>query len=241
MNDETKSIIGASMRTLLVGMPSVPAGPNPFAMVAQAWSEYETIKSKKRIEEFITNIYARLTSAESLQEGHTQRILDLEDQVALLEEAASAASREPQESKRRAFADFYVAATTGELGHNPDQVRSLLQTLESLTQSDMELLSCFNNSSGICTGDEISGTVMVDRWEKVGGDPEADTTWSVTLDPIIQKATKLETRGLIIKTRRLTAFSHSGDAGSWYNIFRKTAWRITDSGCQLLQAINPSN
>jgi hypothetical protein len=60
----------------------------------------------------------------------------------------------------------------------------------------------------------------------------------VKLDPIIQKITKLETRGLIIETRRSTAWSHSGDAGSWYNIFRRTAWRITDSGCQLLAAIS---
>jgi hypothetical protein len=237
MDDDTKSLIGASLRTLLVGMPSIPAGPNPFAMVAQAWSEYEGHKFKKRVEEFITAIHARLTSIESLQENHLERLLDIEDQVALLEETVSATSREPNEGKRKAFADFYVAAVTGNLGSDPDPIRSMLQTLESLTPSDIELLKRFNNASGTCAGDQLSGTVRVDQWERVGGDPQAENAWSVTLDPIIQKVTKLETRGLIIETRRPSAFAHSGDAGNWYNIFRRKAWRITDSGCQLLDAV----
>lgn len=238
MNDETKSLIGASIRTLLVGMPSIPAGPNPFAMVAQAWSEYEGHKFKHRVEEFITAIHARLTSLESLQEGHLGRILDLESQAALLEETGAAASREPAAGKRQAFADFYVAAITGRLGAEPDPIRSLLQTLETLTQSDIELLKRFNTGSGTCTGDQLSQTVMVDQWERVGGDPQAEAAWSLKLDPIIQKITKLETRGLIIETRRPTAWSHSGDAGTWYNQFRHKAWRITQSGRQLLQAIS---
>jgi hypothetical protein len=238
MNDETKSLIGASIRTLLVGMPSIPAGPNPFAMVAQAWSEFEGHKFKQRVEEFITAIHARLTSLESLQEGHLGRVLDLESQAALLEEAVAAASREPAVGKRQAFADFYVAAITGKLGSESDPIRSLLQTLETLTPSDIELLRRFNNRTGTCTGDQLSGTTTVDQWEQPGGDPHADTVWMVMLDSIIQRVTKLETRGLIIETRRTTAFQHSGDSGSFYNIFRRKAWRITDSGCQLLQSIS---
>lgn len=237
MNDETKTLIGTSFRTLLVGMPSIPAGPNPFAMVAQAWSEYEGHKFKKRVEEFITTIHARLTSIESLQENHLERVLSLENQVALLEETVAAASREPAAGKRQAFADFYVATITGKLSSEPDLVRSLLQTLESLTPSDIELLKCFKNGSGTRTGDQLSGTVIIDQWERIGGDPQAEVAWSMNLDPIIQKITKLETRGLIIETRRPTAFAHSGDAGAWYNIFRRKAWRITDSGRQLLGAI----
>lgn len=238
MNDDTKSLIGSSLRTLLVGMPSIPAGPNPFAMVAQAWSEYEGHKFKKRVEEFITAIHARLTSIESLQENHLERVLSLENQAALLEETVAAASREPAAGKRQAFADFYVSAITGKLGSDPDPVRSLLQTFEALTLSDIELLKRFNNGSGTCTGDQLSGTLVIDQWERVGGDPQAEAVWSVKLDPFIQKITKLETRGLIIETRRPTAWSHSGDASAWYNIFRRTAWRITDSGCQLLDVIS---
>jgi hypothetical protein len=238
MDDETKSLIGASIRTLLVGMPSIPAGPNPFAMVAQAWSEFEGHKFKQRVEEFITAIHARLTSLESLQEDHLGRVLDLENQAALLEEAVAAASREPAAGKRQAFADFYVAAITGRLGSESDPIRSLLQTLETLTPSDIELLKRFNAGSGTCTGDQLSQTVMVDQWEQVGGDPQAEAAWSLKLDPIIQKITKLETRGLIIETRRPTAWSHSGDAGTWYNQFRHKAWRITQSGRQLLQSIS---
>lgn len=237
MSDDTKSLIGASLRTMLVGMPSIPAGPNPFAMVAQAWSEYEGHKFKQRVEEFIKAIHARLASVESLQENYLERLLNLEDQAALLEESVAAAAREPQNGKRQYFADFYVAAVTGKLGTDPDRVRSLLQTLEALTPSDIELLKTYDNRSGTCTGDQISGTTSVDLWEQVGGDPNADALWSVRLDPVIQKVTKLETRGLIIETRRLTTFQHAGDTGAWYNTFRHKAWRITDTGCQLLSAI----
>lgn len=238
MNDDTKSLIGASLRTMLVGMPSIPAGPNLFAMIAQAWSEYEGHKFKQRVEEIITAIHARLTSVEALQEDHFGRILTIEDQAALLEETVTAAAREPKEEKRHAFADYYVAAVSGQLGVDSDRARSLLQTLEALTPSDIETLKQFNNRSGICSGDQVSGTTHINQWEQVGGDPNADTIWSVTLDPVIQKVTKLETRGLIIETRRQGTFQHSGDSGSWYNIFRRKAWRITDTGRQLLSAIS---
>jgi hypothetical protein len=238
MNEDTKDLIGAAIRTNLVGLPSLPGLPNFAAMIAQGWSEYENNLFKNRVSEFFVEIRARLESLESLQVDHLGKILTMEAQTALLEESVAAASREPAAGKRQAFADFYVAAISGKLGFEPDPVRSLLQTLETLTPSDIELLKRFNNSSGTCTGDQLSGTTTVDQWEQSGGDPHADTVWMVMLDSIIQRVTKLETRGLIIETRRRTAFQHSGDSGSFYNIFRRKAWRITDSGCQLLQAIS---
>jgi hypothetical protein len=239
MNDDTKDLIGASLRTLLVGMPSIPVGPNPFAMVAQAWSEYEGYKSKQRVEEIIAAIHARLESLECLQVNDLGRTLELEAQVALLEETVAVASREPSPAKRESFAQFYVAAITGKLGNDPDMVRSLLQSLEALTPSDIEILAKFNNPQGICTGDGLSGTSMIDEWETLDGNPQADVTWDIILSPILLKITKLESRGLIVETRRMTAFQHTGDNGSWYNTFRRKAWRITGHGCQLLDAISP--
>jgi hypothetical protein len=238
MNDDTKDLIGAAIRTNLAGLPSLPGLPNFAAMIVQGWSEYENNLFKNRVSEFFVEIRARLESLESLQVDHLGRILTMEAQTALLEESIAASSREPAARKRQAFAEFYIAAITGKLGSEPDPIRTLLQTLETLTPSDIELLGHFNSRSGTCTGDQLSQTVMVDQWEQVGGDPQAETAWSLKLDPIIQKITKLETRGLIIETRRLTAWSHSGDAGTWYNQFRHKAWRITQSGRQLLQAIS---
>lgn len=238
MNEDRKDLIGAAIRTNLVGIPSLPGLPNFAAMIAQGWSEYVSHSFQTRVEEFFGLVKVRLESLEALQENHLTRIIDIESQTALLEETVAAASHEPAVGKRQAFADFYVAAITGKLGSEPDPVRSLLQTLEALTPSDIEMLKHFNNGSGTCTGDQLSGTSSVNEWEPVGGDPDADSIWSVTLDPIIQKIKKLETRGLIIETGRSTAFSHSGDAAAWYNIFRRTAWRITDSGCQLLDAVS---
>lgn len=230
MNDDTRALIGAGIRSVAVNFPVL-------STLVQGWSEYEGNLFQNRVEEFFTQIGARLDSLESLQTANLGRLLSVEAQIALLEETVSATVREPQVGKRETFVNFYLAAISGQLGAEPDRVRSLLQTLEALTPSDIEFLKTFNNRSGICTGDQISGTTSLDQWEQVGGDPNADAVWSVRLDPVIQKATKLETRGLIIETRRPTAFQHSGDSGSWYNAFRRKAWRITDTGCQLLQAI----
>lgn len=236
MNDDTKSMIGASLRTLLVGMPSLPAGPNPFSMVAQAWSEYEGHKFKQRVEEFVIAIHARLTSLESLQVACLERVLNLEEQAALLEEAVAAASREPKIEKRQAFADFYVAAINGKLGNDLDSIRSLLQALEALTPTDLALLSKFL-PHGMCTGDGLSDSWM-SPWEAVGGDPRADEEWDRRLTSVLMSVTKLETRGLIIETRRTSAFQHSGDNGAWYNVFRRKAWRISQPGRQLLSALS---
>jgi hypothetical protein len=234
MNDDTKTMIGASLRTLLVGMPSIPAGPNPFAMVAQAWSEYEGHKFKQRVEEFVTAIHARLTSLESLQVDHLSRVLDLEEQAALLEEAVAAASREPKPEKRQAFAGFYVAAITGKLGSDPDPVRSLLQTLEALTFSDVKILKVFGRY-GTTSGDVLSGTPSPGL---LGGSPRSESEWEQLLAPIQLSIVKLETRGLILPTARRSGFAHQGDSSSWFNRFREKAWRITQPGRQLLTAIS---
>jgi hypothetical protein len=195
MDDETKSLIGASIRTLLVGMPSIPAGPNPFAVVAQAWSEFEGHKFKQRVEEFITAIHARLTSLESLQQDHLGRVLDLENQAALLEEAVAAASREPAVGKRQAFAEFYVAAITGKLGSEPDSIRSLLQTLESLTLPDIKILQKFE-ADGWSSGDLLTETVnlMALKPPFLGA---SHSQQEVLLTPFKLSILKLENRGLV--------------------------------------------
>jgi hypothetical protein len=241
MNDDTKALIGVGIRTNLVGLPSIPGLPNFAAMIAHGWSEYVNHQFQNRVGEFFAEIKARFESLEALQIGDLGRTLSLEAQIALLEETVAATSREPQTKKREAFLNFYLAAVFGKLGDEPDQVRSLLQTLEALTPSDIELLKSFSNGGGTCSGDELSGTTSSDEWEPIDGAPNADSIWSVMLNPILQKVTKLETRGLIVETRRKGPFQHSGDSGSWHNLFRRKSWRITETGCQLLDAVSANH
>lgn len=237
MNDDTKSLIGVSLRTLLAGMPSIPAGPNPFAMVAQAWSEFEGRKFKQRVEEFITAIHARLTSLESLQEDHLGRVLSLENQAALLEEAVAAASREPAPEKRKAFVDFYVAAIAGKLGVEPDPVRSLLQTLETLTLSDIKILRKFD-ANGWSSGDILTETVNLMAMQPpfLGAKPAQQ---EVLLAPFILSILKLENRGMIKTAPRTKGggLMYEG-SNSPLDQFRHGFWELTYLGRQLLQAIS---
>jgi len=52
MNEDRKDLIGAAIRTNLVGLPSLPGLPNFAAMIAQGWSEYVNHRFQNRVEEF---------------------------------------------------------------------------------------------------------------------------------------------------------------------------------------------
>ena len=188
MNDDTKALIGASIRTTLVGLPSLPGLPNFAAMLAQGWAEYENQQFQNRVNEFFTEIKVRFESLEALQVNELERTLSIEAQVALLEEAVSATSREPQPEKRQTFANFYVAAISGKLGCDPDPVRSLLQTLEALTQSDVKILKVFGRH-GTISGDALCGTT---RPGLFGGSPNTEAEWEALLAPIQLSVIKLE-------------------------------------------------
>ncbi len=222
---------------MLVGMPSIPAGPNPFAMIAQAWSEYEGHKFKKRVEEFITAIHARLTSVEALQGNHLTRLLDLEDQAALLEESVAATAKEPSSEKREAFARFYVSAVTGTLGDDSDVVRSLLQQLDLLTPSDLKVLRKFE-PKGYSTGDRLTDTEMA----PASGHPLIEATNDAQeqfLAPLKLSVIKLENRGLILKTLRVDGGGFLDDSRRTpLSEFRREYWQLTYLGRQLLQAIS---
>lgn len=237
MYDDTKSMIGASIRTMLAGMPSFPAGPNPFAMVAQAWSECEGHKFKQRVEEFIAAIHSRLTSVEALQENHLNRILDLEDQAALLEEAVAATVKEPSLEKRHDYALFYVSSVTGALGGNPDVIRSLLQQFESLTPSDIKILRKFE-ANGWSSGDVLTETenLMVMKPPFLGAKPAEQ---EALLAPYQLGILKLENRGLIKTALRTRGGGLMYDgSNSPLDQFRHGFWELTHLGRQLLQAIS---
>jgi hypothetical protein len=203
-------------------------------MLVQAWSEHTNRLFQRRVEEFFTEVKVRLESVEALQIADFKRLLSVEAQAALLEETIAAASREPSAEKRETFANFYVAAISGRLGNHPDPVRSLLQTLEALTLSDVNYLKIFGRH-GTASGDTLSGTA---RPMFLGAPVRSEKEWEELLAPIQLSVTKLETRGLIFSAARKSAFMHEGDGSAWFNRFREKAWRISQPGRQLLSAIS---
>lgn len=235
MNDDTKELIGAAIRTTLVGMPSLPGMPNFGSMIEQGWSEYRNHQFQQRVEEFFLELKARLESLEELQTSDLKKILNLQSQVALLEEAVSAASREPTREKRDSFVRFYVSAITGKLGQDPDPIRSLLQTLESLTLSDLEVLRKFEKE-GFSTGDRLTGTERAPMTRR-GFAIESAQAQQKSLAPLKLSIVKLETRGLIEAKTRRAGGAHTDDGMSTpLSQFRRLYWELTYLGQQLIIA-----
>lgn len=237
MNDDTRELIGASIRTTLVGIPMPPGCPNFPAMIAQGWSEYENHLFKTRIEEFFTEVRVRLESLEALDTARLKRILSLETQTALLEEAVSATAREATGEKRRVFASFYVAAITGEIGDDSDQINSLLNQLTYLTPSDLEVLSRFADE-GFTTGDRLTDSnrpaLINHPIAKLSAAEQEKHLASLKLSLV-----KLETHGLVEKGLRVDGGGFIDDGSHTpFNEFRKNFWKLTYIGRQLLTAIS---
>jgi hypothetical protein len=237
MNDDTKALIGAGIRTNLVALPSIPGLPNFAAMIEQGWSEYENHQFQNRVGEFFTEIKSRFESLEALQTGDLGRTLALEAQIALLEETVTATSHEPLPEKRKTFADFYVSAVVGKQGNDADYVRSLLQQLESLTLSDLEVLRKFR-SNGSATGQMMAPM----ETNSEHGDPFRFLTNDAQekfLAPLKLSIIKLETRGLILKELHMDGGGFIDDGKlSALAEFHKEIWHLTYLGRQLLSAIS---
>lgn len=230
MNDDTRALIGSGIRSVAVNFPF-------FSTLVQGWSEYEGNVFRNRVEAFFTEVGARLESLESLQAAHLGQLLSVEAQIALLEETVAATAREPQIEKRDAFARFYVSAITGNLGDDPDVVRSLLQELDSLTSSDLNILRRFE-AQGWSSGDILTGTVNL----MMGQSPYLQSKASdqeALLAPLHLSITKLETRGLIRSAARTKGGGLMYDGtNSPLDKFRHGFWELTYLGRQLLSAIS---
>ncbi len=230
MNDDTRELIGAGLRSVANSFPV-------FATLAQGWSEYENHLFKTRVEEFFTEVQVRLESLEAMDTARLERIVSVEAQSALLEEAIAAASREPDRNKRRSFSDYYVAGITGEISKDSDVLRSLLQTLEALTPTDLRVLKHFR-AEGFSTGDRLTGTTnpMLSSAPILTADAAQQPEALASLKLSIRK---LESRGLIEEAARTKGGLLVTDgSGSPLDKFRHKFWELTFTGRQLLSFIS---
>ena len=217
MNELTKTIVKGGLRSI--------AASFPFAgSLAQAWSEWESIIRDQRIEEFFSNVNSQLASLHE----KLKPIEASSEFPALIERIVEKIQREPSASKRRLFAIVFLRSLLKGSGQHFDEKLSVIEVLDSLTESDLKILGAF--SLGRRTQvDEIVPTSSFSRDEEGLGQ---------AISPLVVSLSKLESRGLIGETVTLNrAFDYPDEASHWANRWRRKTYEILPFGKTVLESL----
>lgn len=229
MDSDTKAIIAGSLRTLAQFVP-IAGGA-----VAQAWSEYESHAQNKRTEEYFYQIRQDLLQLQLTCADLQNRIASMPDVAELLERTVAAAKKETSDAKRRMFSRLYTHYLAKPNETSPEERLDIIYHVEQLSEADITLLRSFYTNGGVMRGDMVTGTVAP-GWAAVR-QKESDTDWLQKHGPAVHSLSKLESRGLLLRTHLNAGFSYAGDSSSPFNRFRKQAWQITPIGIKILQAL----
>jgi hypothetical protein len=230
MNDNTKAIITGSVRSLMQLVP-IAGGP-----LAQAWSEYESHSQNKRIEEFFDRLTTQLRALESSHKNLESLIRSMPDVAELLEKSVAAAQRESSADKRQYYSSIYRNFLAAPHATTPDERIDIINHVEQLTETDIELLlKFFNTKHGIMRGDMITDTINVGCSTIGQQDPDGD--WLQKYGNIVHSIAKLESRGLLYTAFFNGYFAPMGDGRSSFNNFRKKAWQITPIAEKLIDSM----
>jgi hypothetical protein len=228
---QTKAIIAGSVRTLVQFVPIVGGA------VAQAWSEFEGYQRNARIEEFFAQFRTRLEALESDASTIKELIKRMEDFPRLLEDTVDAVRRESDDRKREVYPIFLVNLILQSETIAPDERSFLLETLDSLTEHDLNVLRQFE-ASGRSRGDILTQTAW-GEFAPVGVQSPFNTRYERVLAPFMISTAKLEARGIIFPVPDHGAFSYSGTGGEWYDTYRQRAWKLMPVGRDLLKTLSP--
>ena len=228
--ESTNEIISGSLRTLAQLIPVVGGA------VAQAWSEYESIRQKQRTEEFFAQLQDHIAVIEQQRANLREKISLMPDAAELMELAVAAAKRETSETKRQLFPRMYSNFLATPSNTTPAERLDLIHHLEHLSDADLHLLQKFSNRNGILRGDMLTDTTMPE-WEAVGGPPERDSAWLDKHGAIVHSLAKLEARGLVHEAMLNAASFSSGGLPNSFDRFRVKAWAITPMGRKILQSL----
>lgn len=231
-SESTNDIIKGSLRTMVQFVPLAGGA------VAQAWSEYESIRQKQRTEEFFAQLQANIGALEQQHADLKQKIESMPDTAELMEISVAAAKRETSEAKRAVFSRLYSNFLASPSRTTPAERLDLVHHVEQLNDADIGLLQRFAAGAGILRGDMITGTTMPE-WETVGGPRERDSAWLDRHGPVVHSLAKLDARGLVHDAMlNAGSFSRVGMPNS-FDRFRGRAWTITPMGKKLLDALRP--
>ncbi len=181
------------------GLRSIAASFPGFASLGQAWNEYETHRTSSRIQELLNNLKAELERMGLSVAEDSEAVRRCHVFPELLEIAIEKVRREYGESKRATYARVLARFLVGgnERGH--EEKVALLESLDSLSERDLEVLLLFRGKEEAQIGDI--------RWRELGlpGDL-SNQLWELTCH-----LAKLESRGLLLKVSQGTGVVYVRD------------------------------
>ena len=226
MDEETESARSAITAAMRTGVAAIPG----CGWIAQAWSEVVSRKQGERIEEFFAYFQDRIFALRDKVEGVEDYVKSSGEIPVLIERVVLKLQREASSEKRRRFADLLLNEITDTPPSGYDDKLSLIEALDTLTDSDLRILSGFG----------IGGLVPVQQflpqWLLAGmtGFPSAEEQ----LGPVVTALAKLESRGIITQTTATysgTVFS--GDMNHWTNAWRRKTFELTPFGKLLVASL----
>lgn len=193
------------------GLRSIAASFPLAASLAQAWNEYENRIQLARIEEFF-----RLFKQSIM--GMEERIRKVEDYILrsgefppLLERTIQRIKGEQSDRKRKCYVRLLAESIAVGNSVSYDHKYSFIETLDTLTEEDLNVLMRFRD------GRTLRGTDLIDM--------ENQPTSEKLASSIIMSLSKLQARGLISETDSQgysgeTAIGGWGTEGHWINRWR---------------------
>jgi len=197
---DLQAIVNGSVRSIAASFPI-------FSSFAQAWNEYETHTKFARVEEFLQILTKEIISLKVQIEAIVKDGYPLNDFPHLLEQTIYKIQREYSNKKRDLFARLLAKSIAIGPDLTLDNKTTFVETLDSLTEYDLSILSNFKPKKTLRAND-----IIVENNEKVASQQ-------------IMSLSKLESRGLISETDHSdyngsSAIGGAGSQGYWLNRWR---------------------
>jgi len=208
------------------GLRSIGASFPVLASLGQAWSEYESIQTGKRISELMDNLkikYEELSTRIGNLEEISERIR--EEFPSLLEITIDKVRKEFSQEKRELFADV-LANLSLQQHESYDDKCAVLHSFDTLNPRDIDVLKLFK-------GKEESKAKDLD-WHNLGLEGDNNQKYA----ELASMLAKLESRGLIFTLRLHTGVIFSPrDLETSIARISETKYRLLPLGKKLLSSL----
>lgn len=126
------------------GLRSLAASFPVAASFGQAWSEYEGRRTAERIAELFDDVQKELAAQRGRLEAQEVSLEPVKDFPELLEITVEKVRREYTRAKREAYARLLTRLAVGDNERNHDEKVAVLESLDSLTEFDLNVLRLFH-------------------------------------------------------------------------------------------------
>jgi hypothetical protein len=214
MEDDSKKfeIVGSTTLATITGALRTVAQVHPIlAPLGQAWSEYESYRTARRIEELISNLAKELQELRQQVGSAGESLQPTQDFPELLERTVEKVRKEFDAAIRAKYARLLATFIVKGDASKYSQHVQLIESLDTLSELDLRVLLLFKGKQEQSIGEMNLDSLALE------GDVNSQI-WQVATS-----LAKLESRGLLV-----TASTHSGVINVQEGLNKDTArWRET--------------